>query len=241
MHKSGTTAVSQILHHSGINMGDFDANIHYDHGNKKEREAALDLDLNILGTQSDEVLDLVGDPSLILSDSQRRQLKTIVAECDVAHADWGVKDPRMCLTYSLWAEHLPAHKFIIVYRDPVQVWPRFKWLGKRKYLTNFHRAYSYLQRWQEHNRNILRFLRETPHDNIVLNYHELMTGDVEFYRLQAFVGRRLSDKRKPELYRSRSGDDIFISFAERLLVKRTGVSAGDTINALEAARARQLG
>lgn len=42
MHKSGTTLVSQILHHSGIPMGDgFDENVTYDGGNKYERESTF--------------------------------------------------------------------------------------------------------------------------------------------------------------------------------------------------------
>ncbi|MDX2473233.1 MAG: sulfotransferase [Candidatus Krumholzibacteria bacterium] len=240
MHKSGTTVVSQILHFSGINMGDFDSDVHYDKGNKYEREDSLDLGLDILGTDSYDVLDLAGDPDTSLSEAQRSRMKAIIAQCDTAHDNWGIKDPRMCLTYRLWAEELPAHKLIIVYRDPAQVWPRFKWMGKRKYLTNFNRAYSYLHRWQEHNRNILEFLQESPQQKIVLSYHELMSGNKEFERLQAFVGQQLTDRRKPELYRTKSGQDIFIKFADWLLARKTGQSTGDTIAQLGAARAREL-
>jgi hypothetical protein len=44
MHKSGTTLVSEILHHSGINMGDdIDEHVSYDRGNKYEHESTLGL------------------------------------------------------------------------------------------------------------------------------------------------------------------------------------------------------
>ncbi len=37
MHKSGTTLVAEMLHKSGINMGDFDESVSYDIGNQYER------------------------------------------------------------------------------------------------------------------------------------------------------------------------------------------------------------
>ena len=40
MHKSGTTLISQILHKSGINMGNFNEDVSYDQGNKYERPAS---------------------------------------------------------------------------------------------------------------------------------------------------------------------------------------------------------
>ncbi len=241
MHKSGTTLVSQILHHSGINMGEFDENVHYDKGNKYERESSFQLDLDLLGTSSDKVLDLAGGEIPPLSDTQRQRMQAVIAEGAATGGDWGMKDPRMCLTYERWREELPPHKIIFVFRDPAQVWPRYKWLGKRKYGTNFNRAYSYLHRWQEHNRNVSRFLLDGAQERVVLDYHELMVGDAEFGRLQHFVGRPLEDRRKKELYRSKAGQDIFVRFADSLLGKRTGCSTADTMQELWDLRAREIG
>ena len=56
MHKSGTTLVSQMLHQSGINMGDFDPLVSYDRGNQYERESALQLDMDIMRAKDDQVL-----------------------------------------------------------------------------------------------------------------------------------------------------------------------------------------
>lgn len=241
MHKSGTTLVSQILHHSGINMGEFDENVSYDKGNKYERESSFQLDLELLGTESDAVLDLAGGRLPPLTDGQRRKMQAVIAEGAATGGDWGLKDPRMCLTYERWLEELPPHKIIFVFRDPAQVWPRYKWLGMRKYLTNFNRAYSYLHRWQEHNRNVLRYLEQGSQERLVLDYHQLMSNDAEFGRLQNFVGRPLEDRRKKELYRSKAGQDMFLRFADGLLAKRTGCSTTDTMHELRALRAREIG
>ena len=236
MHKSGTTLVSQILHHSGINMGDFDESQSYDGGNKYEREATLALDMDILGAEDFEVLALTPGDRPQLTDPQRERMRAIIRECEAAHADWGFKDPRAALTYDLWAEELPPHRIIAVYRDPAEVWPRFRWNGRRKYHTNFWRAYTYLQRWQEHNTNILRFLRRSGTEHIMLGYRELMSDDREFARLQEFVGRPLADRRNPGLYRNRSPRDVFLRAADAWLGLRGGPTSADTLAELAAMR-----
>lgn len=236
MHKSGTTLVSQMLHHSGINMGDFDDEVSYDGGNKYERQSSFELDKAILGTPDDEVLYLKRPQALELTADHRKQMQNIVAGCRNRYQDWGFKDPRATLIYDLWASELPSHKIIAVFRPPDQIWPRFKWQGKRKYHTNFHRAYAYLSRWQEHNLAMVAALRRTEMEYVVLDYRELMAGDAEFLRLNNFVGGRLQDRRVPGLYRARSGSDIFFSTAERLMQWREGLSVGQTLAELDSVR-----
>ena len=240
MHKSGTTLVSQILHSSGINMGAFDPAIHYDHGNKYERADSLALDMDILGTESHDVLDLSIDDDYELSPSQQDQMQSLIRNCEADHDDWGMKDPRMCLTYRLWNENLPPHKLIVVYREPAQVWPRFKWWGKRGLVTNFRRAYAYLRLWIDHNRSILNAIRDSSCPRIVLSYHDLMTDDAEFERLRTFVGHDLVDSRKPELYRSTSQPDFYLRLARWVLEKRTGLRASETLVELQDLRAREI-
>ena len=236
MHKSGTTLVSQILHASGINMGEFDEDVSYDQGNKFERETTLAWDMEILGASDFGVLDLTPDGVPAMNDDQRGRMRGIIADCQGKYANWGFKDPRSALTYDLWAQELPEHRIIAVYRDPAEVWPRFKWRGLRKWHTNFDRAHAYLQRWNEHNRNILRFLSETSMPSLVISYHTLMGGSGELARLQEFVGRELADRRKPGLYRSRSRGDFFLRAAEWRIRRASGSSSAEVLAALDARR-----
>lgn len=233
MHKSGTTLVSQMLHHSGINMGDFDPEISYDRGNQYERESALQLDMDILQARDDMVLDLPAPEIIQMDSDQRSRMQGIISECQSQFTDWGFKDPRASLIYQLWAEELPPHKIIVVFRHPSQVWGHFIWAGKRYYHTNFHRAYSYLHRWQEHNRNILDCLEATRMDFVVLNYGELMTSDDEFNTLNQFVGGGLVDVRNPGLFRNKSGMDVFLKGADMLMKNKYGYSVDDTMQRME--------
>ena len=233
MHKSGTTLVSQMLHYSGINMGDFDGGTSYDKGNKYERQSCLQLNMDILGTQDYRVLHLTSGPDVLLSLSQRERMQEIIRECESGDSDWGFKDPRCCLTYELWAEELPEHKIIVVYRNPEQIWPRFKWQGKQKYHTNFNRAYEFLKRWHEHNFEIINCLDRTDREVLVLNYHDLMTSYEGFDRLERFVGHKLEDRRRLDLYRSRHSGDLFLNVSDRLLGYQRGRSITGTMARLD--------
>jgi len=205
MHKSGTTLISQILHHSGINMGDFDSGASYDMGNKYERQDCLRLNMEILAAIDFEILDLDNDSAVTTTQTQIQQMRDIIENCDNKYPAWGFKDPRCCLTYSLWAQELSEHKIIVVYRSPEQIWPRFRWQGMRKYHTNFHRAYSFLKRWHEHNFSVLNVLEQGGRNTLVLNYQDFMNSDAGFVELEKFVGHDLQDRRRSGLYRSYIG------------------------------------
>ena len=120
MHKSGTTLVSQILHHSGVNMGDFQENISYDEGNKYERESTLEVDMEILGAGDYRVLDLRSSRRLRLDEGIYHKMREIIAGCGSRYEDWGFKDPRALLLYDLWAEELPDHRVVAIFRDPAE-------------------------------------------------------------------------------------------------------------------------
>ena len=237
MHKSGTTLVSQILHHSGIDMGEFDEDVSYDRGNKYERQECLRLNMDILGAADFQVLHLDGGGQGQLTGDQRQAMQNIVRACSGSGRDWGFKDPRTCLTYRFWREELPEHRIIGVYRDPRRIWPRFKWMGMRRKHENFHRAYAFLARWQEHNLNVLRIFESTDQDGILLNYHDFMTGNESFARLQKFVERPLEDKRRAELYRSQTEGDLFLTVADRIMTVRSRVSVAGTLSRLDAVAA----
>jgi len=59
MHKSGTTLISQILHKSGINMGEFNEDVSYDQGNQHERPAAQKINREILKCGDAHSLDVI--------------------------------------------------------------------------------------------------------------------------------------------------------------------------------------
>jgi len=237
MHKSGTTLVSQILHNSGINMGDdIDTEASYDQGNKYERASVLALNKDILGLSDNRIIDLEAPDTLQLTEDQRARMQAIIQRCNGAYVDWGFKDPRTALLYPLWASELPEHRIIAVYRSPSELWVRYRYKRIHYHFRNLSRAWKLMKRWCEHNSRILAYLQNTKADSIVLSYQELMTSDVEFNRLQAFVGKTLDDKRDKSMYRGREGAYPLLRTAEWLVHKQTGDTPEAIIGQFEALR-----
>ena len=237
MHKSGTTLASQILHHSGVNMGDnIDAHISYDGGNKYERASTLALDMEILGVKDFIATDLVAPDTLEMTKAQHTRMQEIIQNCNKAYDNWGFKDPRACLVYPLWASELPEHKIIAIYRSPDEIWLRYRYNGWRYFYTNPLRAWKLINRWVEHNINILNYLQSTEMDSLVLSYRELVTAQAEFDRLQKFVGFELEDRRRANLYRNRPQVYPLLKIAIWLVHKRTGYTPEKIIEQFEALR-----
>ena len=237
MHKSGTTLVSQILHHSGINMGEnIDDEVSYDRGNKYEREATFSLNLEILGLKSDRFIHYAAPDTLSITEIQRVRMREIIRNCNEAYPHWGFKDPRTALTYPLWVSELPEHKLIVVYRSPGELWPRFCYKPVHHIYKNPYVAWRLVKRWCEHNSNILNYLQNTTMNFLALNYRKLLTMDTEFDRLQEFVGIELCDQRRQDLYRSRSDNYLLLDIATRIVEQQTGCNSEKIIEQFESLR-----
>lgn len=235
MHKSGTTLISQILHHSGINMGDdIDTHVSYDQGNKYERDSTKMLNIEILSSYGMRSLHVTTPTTLWMTENQRVRMREIIRSCDERYADWGFKDPRTCLVYPLWASELPEHKIIAIYRSPDELWRRYRPRSIRRRPGEPYRAWKFAKRWCEYNANILTYLQNTQMGFLVLDYRRLMTAKTEFDRVQEFVGGELEDRRRIDLYRNRPRESFLIKFAMWLVYKQTGCRPEEIINQLEA-------
>ena len=224
MHKSGTTLVSQMLHHSGINMGDDVENgVSYDRGNQYERESTWRLNEDILQARQVRSIHISVPQNLQISESQRAKMQEIIASCTQQYRHWGFKDPRTCLVYPLWASELPEHKLIVIYRHPSEPWPRYRPKHGRNRYREPYLAWKYLQSWCEHNLNILAYLGDTKRPHIVLEYQKLVTTQEEFNRLQQFLGQPLADCRQAKLYRHHQQHYHLLSLAEWFLKMQKGI------------------
>jgi hypothetical protein len=225
MHKSGTTLIAQMLHESGINMGDFNHELGYDEDNKYERHSTQELNRSLLDgylipsvsglvrrwrlpkydragyRKNNDSLALVRYTALKrkLAAERDQRINELVHACDRTHVDWGFKDPRTCLTYPAWKHYLPDHRLIVVYRSYVQLVHRYM-----KNSQNVPKLFRILHSWTTHNMAILEHLSNSSAPAIILNYERMMNGDEEYQRLATFLDRPLIDSRDPNLYRNRA-------------------------------------
>lgn len=206
MHKSGTTLIAEILHHSGIRMvDDTDTELGYDTGNKYERSSTKQLNHDILGSEGTHSLEVPQPRQLSSTPDQRARMQQLVRQLDAPQTDWGFKDPRTCITYPLWASVLPPHRLIVVYRSPQEVWQHYRKSSTRR---RFSLTMNPLEGWCAYNELILGYLKQTAMPFVVLNYELFMTTQPEFDRLRQFIGRRLDDRRKMDLYRSKPSASV---------------------------------
>ena len=255
MHKSGTTLLAQMLHFSGINMIDdeigsasvYDRKV-VDQKTKEstakhpknvshffERKLANDLNQSILidagakktirGNVSS--LYIPNANSLKLSTRNQEGIKRVIEICNQNYPQWGFKDPRTCLTYPLWNQHLPDHKIIVIYRHFLEILHHKNVLGLQQW--NLVRLRKVLHSWMYYNQQIVNALKTTTRPYIVINYRNFVTDVHELDRLSAFVGQNLVDNRKLKLYRSKI-DRTQLTWLEKLIV--LGL-AGDPFAILE--------
>lgn len=232
MHKSGTTLVTQMLHESGIHMGDFDLDLGYDQDNKYEHHTAQEINRDLLHglliPPLGSVIRRLWKPEYDRagyrrnSDSQAfvryralqrklsqpvehaliERMQTMITDGNQQHLDWGFKDPRTCLTYPAWRRSLGEHRLVVVYRHYRQLLRRYNIVNPG--LRQLPRLLRVLHSWTIHNMAILEHLESGSAPAIVLSYESLMADDAEVRRFESFVGKSLIDVRDPRLYRHRS-------------------------------------
>jgi hypothetical protein len=263
MHKSGTTLVSQMLHASGINMVDTDSALGYDQGNKYERKIVTDINHALLQgcmvrplshglyqllyknkwtrrapSELYDSLSLARRLPSQASPAQRDRIGSAIAACQTAHPDWGFKDPRTCLTYPIWAQELPDHKLIVIYRSYGELLKRYRVYGRGQLrLTRLYRA---LHSWTFYNQQLIRYVNETNRPVIVLNYEALMRQAREFERLCAFTERALCDVRDEKQYRNRAPRRPALPVMGALMQYFLPAKPVEVYAALEQARLRGL-
>lgn len=244
MHKSGTTLVAELLHRSGISMGEsIDTSLDYDAGNKYERTRTADLNKALLDAGDVETLDLKPPRALVPSPRIRAELEALVCELVAQDVPWGFKDPRTCLTYPIWEQALPGHALIAVYRHYAAVvghyLDRTSRVRKEKRLQRFGIVRTALARWVQYNTRMLRILRTTARPSILLSYERLLTESDEFERLRTFLGRPLQDARDPRKSRFGTHPDLRCRLAAASLVALGQGWPAHVLRALDALRRTQ--
>jgi len=238
MHKSGTTMISQILHKSGINMGEFDESVSYDQGNQYEHQSCQAINLEILGCGNAHSLDVIKPVGSLPENSNvHSMIKKFAVSQDQLYAHWGFKDPRSCLSYLVWNKLLPEHKVIYVYRPPLELWHHYrKYIPKRKFFGRVKEGYRALCAWYIYNSQILEYITKQDKPYHILEFSSFMALPSELERFGQFIGHKLTDCRKANLYRSKPKPDFIYLICLLLLRNRTRMDVNQLYTSLEEER-----
>ena len=191
MHKSGTTLLAKTLHKSGVPMGDFNDSLSYDKGNQYERKEVIKINNEILHSEEKQSLKInPNDVDL----SKKNRVEVLVRRLDESYEDWGFKDPRTCLTYSLWRPYLCKPKVIVIFRHPRSVAYHYCRTGVKDYILA-------LKRYMQYNKRIHKIgIQENA---LFVSYDKLINDSCELIRIGKFINKETVNIIDPSMNRSK--------------------------------------
>jgi len=154
MHRSGTSLLARIVHHSGIDLGDrfVGARPSNPYGHFEDVEI-LEFQKGILLREFGHPMWVPGPPPLTAADRARAEE---LVRARKEESPWGWKEPRTSLFLDLWSELLPGAFYLFVVRHPLLVLDS---LSRRNRTRFYHlgRHNTFLEAWLTYNRACLDF------------------------------------------------------------------------------------
>ncbi len=120
MHRSGTSCLAGCLKSFGLNLGTVSDYNTYNKKGNQENKKVFKLNESILNDHAGS-WNAPPKAPLNLTQQSMQAIKDIIAQYHQGEKPWGIKDPRMLMTYELWAPHLPPHSLVGTFRHPLAV------------------------------------------------------------------------------------------------------------------------
>lgn len=224
MHKSGTTLIAETLMRSGINMG-FDLKMdEIDYSNQKcEGYLLREINNDILNSHGKNSLKIKPIKSFQISEAVEKKIHKLIVK-QTEYNNWGMKDPRLVLTYDVWKKCLDDFKLIVIIRNPVDVVMHYirDYPTSRKLLFFPYYILRALSVWRTYNIYIEKYLRDERKENyIILNYSKFIKSDTGLEVLSNFVGKELIDARTKTHNKKNDRIDSMISLFTYLISVRS--------------------
>jgi hypothetical protein len=243
-HRSGTSLVTRLINMMGayFAIGDtaLGANIENPKGfwERWDVIAANDELLKHYGCEWDKLqhwtfVDAVPKKEALALKPIDEKIKKIILELD-ANRPWVIKDPRMCLTFPYWKQHLEVPVIVAVYRNPLEI--------ARSLKTRNEFSFSHsMALWEYYATGIVNAVKDTP--TVWVSHEEMLSNPIatvqklydDLSKMQVTGLRMPNDKEitsfiDPSLYRSKDKketlDEMITDYQKRMMGY---VSAKDTI------------
>ncbi len=234
-HRSGTSLVTRLVNMMGAYFAIGDSALGANEENPKgfwERWdviAANDELLAHYGCAWDKLagwkfVDSIPKKDAAVLKPISEKMQKIVMELD-ANRPWVVKDPRMCLTFPFWKQHLEVPVVIAVYRNPLEI--------ARSLKTRNEFSFSHsMALWEYYATGMANAVKGTP--TIWVSHQDMLSNPVEtvkklFDDLEKLEvkGLRLPTEKEitsfidPALYRSKDKqealDEMITDYQKRLM------------------------
>jgi len=121
MHRSGTSCLTGCLKSFGLQLGNVIEFSKYNQKGNQEKKEVFRLNEAILNFNKKSWDNPPTNIKLKIEDKFLLQIDEIINGFSSLPKPWGLKDPRMLLTYEVWKQKLPDHRFIGTLRHPAAV------------------------------------------------------------------------------------------------------------------------
>ena len=174
-------------------MGDFPAGEQYARC-KYENESAVEINKSLLNAKNLHSTRTVGPLNAI--EEMEPEIAEFVERMNRRHVPWGVKDPRLCLTYDVWCRFLPAHKVIFIFRSPERVLEHYtRGPTKTRMRMMIKDGWPALRAWYLYNIRAYQMIKNRAASSIVIDFEEYLTTGHSHIALERFLGTTLKDVR----------------------------------------------
>lgn len=215
MHKSGTTLIARLMHESGVSMGDFPARQGYEKCKYEDPECVA-INKHILGAEQKPSFRTI--QSWVYDEEAAGRASELIAKKDEKYPTWGLKDPRLTLTYGFWKPFLGKHTLIVVTRNPREVFAHYmKGSVHVRVAKLITRATAVLRTWYVYNQACLDVAQSESDHVICIDFTEFMRRDTSLEKLEMRLGMKLKDVRDRRYYRSQAASSPGYTMASSLL------------------------
>ena len=188
MHRGGTSLTAGIVHHAGVELlhgAPLSRNKESPIGYFENRELML---LN------DSILRLAGGTWKLppeedkILDAGHKVKERVVNICNKfdTHDKWGIKDPRLCLTFPVYEPYLKNIHIIVVTRDYESNFNGFK----RVRFPHLHQKYRneeyFKSLYLRHLEGALAAAEKYP--SLIVSFEKYFKGTREIKKIHKFVG-----------------------------------------------------
>lgn len=158
MHRSGTSCLTGCLKNYGLQLGSVNGPSKYNQKGNQEKREVFRLNDAILNFNQGSWHNPPNSNILKIREAFKLQRDEIIHGFEGLPKPWGIKDPRMLLTYGFWQNKLQNHQFIGTFRHPanvayslaargnlaVPIKKGFElWFIYNKNLLNYHEKYEF--------------------------------------------------------------------------------------------------
>lgn len=202
MHRSGTSLVANWLVKCGVNMGDslYQGDLYNKNGYFEDLDF-IKVHEKIFRANDIPQGGLKKISNMHLDDFAVKSIAELITNKNIAHQQWGWKDPRTCLFLNIYNKLVPKAVYFIVFRDfdfvvdslirrqksGIKLWyKKQSFLFKLKNILTLRKKLSavyqladeYLKSWITYNSNIVNFVNTISSDRyIVVSYKDIFSQE----------------------------------------------------------------